>query len=418
MFLFGFFSLVSYLLRSNAVMTQCQIYCLQFTLVRPITTIIRVFVLQRDKDQAEEREENNRDDTSDENSFEDDGGVTGNSYNDNNSQTNYTDFEAGEPSSTGTDIGEEPHTESPYSQSSDIVDTLSSTNSTSDASTDTGGTRMLRASQKIRRRLEQTQTRQDRWLQIEEEEGEATFLPSGRFGNSMINDDDKNAIVEFPSIAPANGADDNQFPTLIGNDNSSPTVPIEGEPMFPPTFFPDDTDPLAPTFSPISGMIPGSENDATPSFGYNNTGFDGIYTSNTTNDFSSTMLPTMSPSVPSGMSTELVDQTKAYFQSPGFVCAMVVNVSIFFAFSGLLKLYHAVRDDLLWCRPFPKFLTIKAVVFLTFWQGLAITIYLILTADPNQKEDAALQAHRYQNLLICVEMLLVAISQWVSVLFY
>eukprot|EP00536_Pseudo-nitzschia_multiseries_P004734 jgi/Psemu1/237895/estExt_Genewise1.C_810016 len=108
----------------------------------------------------------------------------------------------------------------------------------------------------------------------------------------------------------------------------------------------------------------------------------------------------------------LVHQTKNYLKSPGFAVAMVVNVSIFFAFSGLLKLYHAVREDLMWCRPFPKFLTIKAVVFLTFWQGLAILLSLVLAAAPEEKEEAYLQARKYQNLLICVEMLLVAISQW------
>merc|ERR1711935_65996 len=91
---------------------------------------------------------------------------------------------------------------------------------------------------------------------------------------------------------------------------------------------------------------------------------------------------------------------------------MIVNISIFFAFTGLLKLYHAVREDLLWCRPFPKFLTIKAVVFLTFWQGLAILFWLVLTADPDEEEESKKEAHKYQNLLICVEMLLVAISQW------
>ena len=93
---------------------------------------------------------------------------------------------------------------------------------------------------------------------------------------------------------------------------------------------------------------------------------------------------------------------------------MIVNVSIFFAFTGLLKLYHAVRDELLWCRPWPKFLTIKAVVFVTFWQGLAILLWLLLTASPDEQEEAAMTARKYQNLIICLEMLLVAISQWVS----
>jgi hypothetical protein len=38
----------------------------------------------------------------------------------------------------------------------------------------------------------------------------------------------------------------------------------------------------------------------------------------------------------------------AYFTSPLFYIAMIQNVSVFFAFSGMLKFYHAVRDDLQW----------------------------------------------------------------------
>jgi hypothetical protein len=37
-----------------------------------------------------------------------------------------------------------------------------------------------------------------------------------------------------------------------------------------------------------------------------------------------------------------------YFTSPLFYIAMIQNVSVFFAFSGMLKFYHAVRDDLQW----------------------------------------------------------------------
>jgi Organic solute transporter Ostalpha len=64
----------------------------------------------------------------------------------------------------------------------------------------------------------------------------------------------------------------------------------------------------------------------------------------------------------------------AYFKSPNFYIAMITNISVFFAFNGLLKFYHAVREDLKWCQPFNKFLSIKSIVFLTFWQGLLISI--------------------------------------------
>ena len=74
---------------------------------------------------------------------------------------------------------------------------------------------------------------------------------------------------------------------------------------------------------------------------------------------------------------------------------------------------HAVRDDLQWIRPWPKFLSIKAVVFLTFWQGLMILIFVVVLADPSEKADATARAQNYQNLLICLEMLLFSLWQWV-----
>jgi hypothetical protein len=53
---------------------------------------------------------------------------------------------------------------------------------------------------------------------------------------------------------------------------------------------------------------------------------------------------------------------------PQFYVTMVVNISIFFAFTGLVRFYHVVKNDLSWCAPFSKFLCIKGVVFMTFWQ--------------------------------------------------
>ena len=44
------------------------------------------------------------------------------------------------------------------------------------------------------------------------------------------------------------------------------------------------------------------------------------------------------------------------------------NVSVGLAFYGLVSFYHAIMDELAWCDPWPKFLCIKGVVFMTFWQ--------------------------------------------------
>lgn len=396
-------SVLFYPLLRNAVMTQCQIYCLQFTLIRPLTTIFSVFVLRRGKPHVEDGDYNEDDEFKDEtydfynedNTIEGDGDIDSN--NDNNNQKDTADGKEDESSPTSTNIGEEPLAESSSPQFG---------NTTSD-----GGTRMLYDAQNKRLRRKRTQTHQDRWLQEQQagEEEDAAGMSTNPSIESSINDNDVNIPpIGFPSIAPIGEGGDDKFPTfLVGNeDYYIPTVA--------PSFASGNTNGFVPTFDPISGVIPGSENDSAPSFDYNNTGLDGLFDTNRTSNF------TMVPSLPAGVnatgfdSSELVDQTKAYFKSPGFAVAMVVNVSIFFAFTGLLKLYHAVREELLWCRPFPKFLTIKVVVFLTFWQGLAILLWFILTAEPGEKEEAFLQAHKYQNLLICVEMLLVAISQWVS----
>lgn len=78
---------------------------------------------------------------------------------------------------------------------------------------------------------------------------------------------------------------------------------------------------------------------------------------------------------------------QAYVMTPAFVCAMITNVSVFLAFTGLVKFYHAVREELTWCSPFWKFMAIKGIVFLTFWQGLLITILVELRNDGTSTSD-------------------------------
>jgi len=98
------------------------------------------------------------------------------------------------------------------------------------------------------------------------------------------------------------------------------------------------------------------------------------------------------------------------YRAPQFYIVIVQNISIFVAFTGLLKFYHAVNQDLAWCRPFAKFLCIKGVVFITFWQGLAISILAQMTDVGGSESDEWAQSA--QNFLICLEMLLFSIAHF------
>ena len=51
---------------------------------------------------------------------------------------------------------------------------------------------------------------------------------------------------------------------------------------------------------------------------------------------------------------------------------IILNFSVGVAFWGLVSFYSAVSRDLSWCDPWPKFVSIKMVVFFTFWQQAAL----------------------------------------------
>ena len=126
-----------------------------------------------------------------------------------------------------------------------------------------------------------------------------------------------------------------------------------------------------------------------------------------------------------GANSDFTSHKWAYFYSPKFVVMLIVNVSVFLAFSGLLKFYHAVSEELAWCQPFAKFMTIKGVVFMTFWQSLLIGIIFHASTDNsssgnnnnNNNDDSidsdtagdsssTVSASYIQHVLICMEMLL------------
>ena len=80
------------------------------------------------------------------------------------------------------------------------------------------------------------------------------------------------------------------------------------------------------------------------------------------------------------------------------------------------KFYHAVQEDLGWCRPFPKFLCIKGIVFMTFWQSMAIAFLAHSTDLASDRyandSDHELWGRQAQNFMICLEMLLFSIAHF------
>lgn len=54
---------------------------------------------------------------------------------------------------------------------------------------------------------------------------------------------------------------------------------------------------------------------------------------------------------------------------------LIYNVSVSVALYGLFLFYAATKNSLAKYEPILKFLTVKSVIFLTFWQGVMLAIF-------------------------------------------
>ncbi|KAI3772762.1 hypothetical protein L6452_03955 [Arctium lappa] len=84
--------------------------------------------------------------------------------------------------------------------------------------------------------------------------------------------------------------------------------------------------------------------------------------------------------------------------------AVVINFSQMWALYCLVKFYHVTHERLQPIRPLAKFISFKAIVFATWWQGVGIALLCYLEVLPNQGRFQT----ELQDFLICVEMAIAA----------
>lgn len=91
---------------------------------------------------------------------------------------------------------------------------------------------------------------------------------------------------------------------------------------------------------------------------------------------------------------------------------MIYNISVSLALYGLYLFYQATKSLLYPYEPVWKFLTVKSIIFLSFWQGclFAILQKLGYLKPLSSEMSSGAVAAGYQNFFISIEMLFAAIA--------
>lgn len=95
------------------------------------------------------------------------------------------------------------------------------------------------------------------------------------------------------------------------------------------------------------------------------------------------------------------------------ILTIINNLSVSCALYGLVLFYHAAHELLLPFQPFAKFLSVKAVVFFSFWQGVILSIAVRLGVLRDVEGFTANeQATGLQDFFICLEMAIAAVAHY------
>lgn len=84
--------------------------------------------------------------------------------------------------------------------------------------------------------------------------------------------------------------------------------------------------------------------------------------------------------------------------------AVVLNFSQSWALYCLVQFYAATKDELEHIKPLAKFLTFKSIVFLTWWQGVAIALLYDLGLFKSSIAQSLQLKSSVQDFIICIEM--------------
>eukprot|EP00056_Hartaetosiga_gracilis_P007562 m.109820 g.109820 ORF g.109820 m.109820 type:complete len:604 (+) comp12740_c0_seq2:13-1824(+) len=89
------------------------------------------------------------------------------------------------------------------------------------------------------------------------------------------------------------------------------------------------------------------------------------------------------------------------------------SISQLWAMYCLILFYYGFKEDLKSIKPFQKFLTIKAIIFLSFWQAVVIALLVELGAIKTKASwsyySSETVAAGLQDFLICIEMFIAAV---------
>ncbi|KAJ1692546.1 hypothetical protein LUZ63_009244 [Rhynchospora breviuscula] len=84
--------------------------------------------------------------------------------------------------------------------------------------------------------------------------------------------------------------------------------------------------------------------------------------------------------------------------------AIVINFSQTWALYCLVQFYAVIKDELAHIKPLAKFLVFKSIVFLTWWQDVAIAILFSMGFLKGPIAEALQFKSSIQDFIICIEM--------------